>query len=158
MAKRRSDAERRIRQSQRLGRTLRLLCLIQERNSSWNLDSLAQELSCSRKTIQRDLQVLEAAGIPYFYDEVGCCYRVRPDFRMKLLDAPSGQSKGVEADPPSGPEDKPQSPLMVAEISQELAQRLLSEAERLVQTLGQLCQALRPSSQSSLKDPPSEAK
>src|SRR5438270_456404 len=61
MSKERSEADRRARQSQRIGRALRLLCLIQERHGRWDLPSLARELGCSTKTIQRDLLALEEA-------------------------------------------------------------------------------------------------
>jgi len=63
MAKRRSDADRRSRQVQRLGRVLRVLRLIQERHGRWDLTSLARELGCSTKTVQRDLLALEEAQI-----------------------------------------------------------------------------------------------
>ncbi len=92
MTKRRSDSERRVRQNQRLGRTLKLLCLIQERGGRWNLDSLARELNCSKKTVQRDLLALEAAGIPYYDDDEACCYKVRRDFRLSFLDDASNRS------------------------------------------------------------------
>ena len=60
--------------------------------------------------------------------------------------------EGVEADPPPGLGGQASVPLDGGrDLAGDSAQRLLSEAERLVQTLGQLCQALRPSSQSSLK-------
>jgi predicted DNA-binding transcriptional regulator YafY len=158
MAKSRSDAERRVRQSQRLGRTLRLLCLIQERHSSWNLDSLAQELSCSRKTIQRDLQVLESAGVPYFYDEVACCYRVRPDFRLPILETSQARSSDAAGEVSTMSAEQSETPLMLAELSQETAERLLSQAERLINTLSKLCQTLRQSGQSSSGDSRSKAK
>lgn len=59
MAKRRSEADRRSRQAQRLGRALRVLRLIQERHGRWDLPALARELGCSIRTVQRDLLGLE---------------------------------------------------------------------------------------------------
>src|SRR3954453_7109677 len=99
MAKRCSEADRRARQSQRIGRALRLLCLIQDRHGRWDLQALARELGCSTKTIQRDLLALEDAHIPFFYDKQRCCYRIRPDFRLSILDDPPDRPQGkvVEA-------------------------------------------------------------
>ncbi len=148
MTKRRSEADRRARQSQRIGRALRVLCLIQERNGRWNLDSLARELNCSRKTIQRDLAVLEEAGIPYFYDDHDCCYRIRPDFRLSILDRPPGKAAAVNVDDSDAGGPKPPTPEELAERSTESAERILSETQRLVDALIQLrnslCRSGRP--------------
>ena len=139
MDQRGSDSDRRARQGRRLGRTLRLLCLIQGRGR-WNLRSLAAELECSTKTVQRDLLVLEAARVPFFYDERLCCYRVRPDFRLPFAETPAGQDgQATTADADTLP-----TPGELAGSSRDSAERLLAEAERLVGTLGQLCQSLRP--------------
>jgi len=99
MAKRSPDSDRRARQSQRLGRTLRVLCLIQGRGH-WNLNSLAAELGCSKKTVQRDLLALEAAGIPFYYDERRCCYKIRPDFQLPIIGDPAKQPPGDSATAP----------------------------------------------------------
>jgi predicted DNA-binding transcriptional regulator YafY len=69
MAKSRSEGDRRARQIQRLGRVLKVLRLIQDRHGRWDLPSLARELGCSTKTVQRDLLALEEARIPFFYDK-----------------------------------------------------------------------------------------
>lgn len=135
-----SDSDRRARQSQRLGRTLRLLCLIQGRGR-WNLNSLAAELKCSKKTVQRDLLTLEAAQVPFFYDEQRCCYRVRSDFHLPFADATAGREDRASTADAGGPP----TPEGLAETSRESAEHLLAEVERLIKTLGQLCQALRRS-------------
>lgn len=49
--------------SNRISRLLRLINLLQTR-TGWNPNSLAQELGVSTRTLFRDLNVLEASGIP----------------------------------------------------------------------------------------------
>ena len=65
----------------RIARVLRVLELIQSRGR-WNMKAIVQELEYSERTIYRDLQLLELAGIPWFFDEHEQCYRVRPDCRF----------------------------------------------------------------------------
>lgn len=81
---RRPDSDRRLRQAARLARILRVLELIQGRGRYDNAE-LARELECSPRTIFRDMNVLELAGIPWYYDESGHSYRVRADFRFPAL-------------------------------------------------------------------------
>ena len=146
MAKRRSEADRRSRQVQRLGRVLRVLRLIQERHGRWDLPSLARELGCSTKTVQRDLLALEDAQIPFYYDKRRCCYAISPGFRLSILDdAPTAtDAGGADARPMAG--SKAMNPVELAESSREQAERLLSDAERLIEALGLLCQSLRQAS------------
>ncbi len=143
MAKSRSDGDRRVRQSQRIGRALRLLCLIQERHGRWDLPSLARELGCSTKTVQRDLLALEDARIPFFFDKQRCCYAIRPGFRLSILGDPSAQATHDTST--TGRTTLTTTDL--AESSREHAERLLLEAERLIESLGQLCRSLRQPSQ-----------
>jgi hypothetical protein len=143
MTKRRSEADRRARQSQRIGRALRLLCLIQDRHGRWDLQSLARELGCSTKTVQRDLLALEDAKIPFFYDKQTCCYRIRPGFRLSFLDDPSNRPPGQKEEVQDPESQKPLTPVKLAEWSRESAERLLSEAEALIDKLSQLCRSLR---------------
>lgn len=152
MSRERSEADRRARQSQRIGRALRLLCLIQERHGRWDLASLARELGCSTKTIQRDLTALEEARIPFYFDKQRSCYRVRPDFRLSILDA-RGSKSGREAAGKGDP-GREEAPVGLAELSREHAERLLSEAERLVDALDHLCRSLRRSSRPRGSDAP----
>ncbi len=153
MAKRRSEADRRSRQVQRLGRVLRVLRLIQERHGRWDLPSLARELGCSTKTVQRDLLALEDAQIPFFYDKQRCCYAIHPGFRLSILDPPGD---GTVEDVPGGSSTpvtpQPTDSIELAESSRDQAERLLAEAERLIESLGRLCQSLRAS------NPPNSAK
>jgi predicted DNA-binding transcriptional regulator YafY len=89
----RSDADRRARQSVRLARVLRLLELIQGR-SYWNARTIAGELECSERTVFRDLQVLSVASVPWYFDQQGQCYRVRPDFRFPVLNLTDAEVLG----------------------------------------------------------------
>ncbi len=80
---RRPDRDRRVRQNARIARVLRVLNLI--RSGGWNATGLAQELECSERTVYRDLEVLQFAGIPWFFNERSECYEVRPDFQFPTL-------------------------------------------------------------------------
>ena len=62
------DAERRLRQADRLARVLRVLQLIQGRGR-WDTKAIAQEIECSERTVYRDLAVLELAGVPWTYEK-----------------------------------------------------------------------------------------
>jgi predicted DNA-binding transcriptional regulator YafY len=125
-----------------VARVLRVLCLIQERRG-WNLDTLAAELECSKRTVQRDLDVLEACGIPWFYDEQTCCYRVREGYRFPGMAAssPAITPRAQE------PETTSLTPAELGQISMDSAERLLEEAQRLIRTLNRLCQTLRSEGQ-----------
>ena len=79
----RPDRDRRVRQSERIARVLRTLSLIQSRGR-WNLRSIAEELSVSERTVRRDFEVLEFAGVAWFKDAEHC-YRLRSDFRFPTL-------------------------------------------------------------------------
>lgn len=147
MAKRRSEADRRSRQAQRLGRVLRVLRLIQERHGRWDLPSLAGELGCSTKTIQRDLLALEDAQIPFYYDKQRCCYAIRPGFRLSILDNAPAHTEPADAGARRAVVAKSRSPVELAESSRDQAERLLADAERLIEALGLLCQSLRRAGQ-----------
>lgn len=91
MKKKRTDAERRLRQCERLSRLLRVLRLILG-PGRWDADALAKELECSPRTIHRDLQTLSMAGVPWYYDAATESYRVRPGFRFPSLDTESAKA------------------------------------------------------------------
>ncbi|GAB4195180.1 MAG: transcriptional regulator [Phycisphaeraceae bacterium] len=65
----------------RIHRLLRILTLIQA-ETGWNAKRLADECGTTERTIYRDFEMLEGAGIPYYYDEQTKGYRVRRDFFM----------------------------------------------------------------------------
>jgi predicted DNA-binding transcriptional regulator YafY len=127
-----------MRQNARIARVLRVLELIQSRGR-WNANAMAQELEYSERTIYRDLQVLELAGIPWFFDEHEQCYRVRPDCRFPVLnltdDELVGQAiatvatkaKGLDIGSGASPTTR-----KLAAKSVESAQTILADAERLI--------------------------
>ena len=51
----------------------------------YGVKEIATELECSERTIFRDLNVLELAGVPWFYDEEGQRYRVRPGYNFPAM-------------------------------------------------------------------------
>ena len=63
----------------RIYRLLRLITILQG-NRRYTADELAQELEVSRRTIFRDLNMLEMAHIPYYYDEDAGGYRISGSF------------------------------------------------------------------------------
>ena len=81
---RRPDSDRRLRQAGRFARILRVLEMIQGR-AAYGVKEIAAELECSERTIFRDLNVLELAGVPWFYDEEGQRYRVRPGYNFPAM-------------------------------------------------------------------------
>lgn len=85
MAKRRTDADRRARQCERLSRVLRVLQILQGEDRC-TVQTIAQELECSERTVYRDLQTLSMAGVPHYFDEKSQTYRLRPGFRRFQFD------------------------------------------------------------------------
>ena len=81
----RTDAERRARQCERLARGLRTLRCISG-PGRWDVQALSEELECSPRTVQRILQTLSMAGVPFRYDAELRAYRVPSGFRFPGLD------------------------------------------------------------------------
>ena len=78
---RRTDAERRVRQGERLSRLLRVLhCIMGP--GRWDADALASELEVSPRTIHRIMQSLSMANVPWFFCKEEGCYRVRSGYRL----------------------------------------------------------------------------
>ncbi|HEV7223174.1 MAG TPA: HTH domain-containing protein, partial [Pirellulales bacterium] len=119
-----------------------MLELIQGK-ARWGAKEVARELECSERTVYRDLQVLGMAGVPWYFDEAGKCYRVRDHFRFPVValsnDELIGQavataiasSDGFNA----GGGAKPTTRKLLASSSTEAA-KLLQDASRLIQVLG----------------------
>ena len=63
----------------RVYRLLRLVTLLQSRRS-YTADDLAEELAVSRRTVFRDLNMLEMARIPYYFDDETHGYRISGHF------------------------------------------------------------------------------
>jgi len=79
----RSEEDRRAKQADRLAKVMRIQEFLLGRGK-WNMRDLATELECSPKTISRYLNVLEMAGVPWYYDSHEKCYRVRPGFKFSV--------------------------------------------------------------------------
>ena len=139
MAKKRTDAERRVRQSDRLARILRLLQLIQG-PGNWNAQSIAQKLDCSERTVYRDLQTLSAAGVPWYFDDFSQSYRIREGYRGHLLKIPTKPDPEPQSVPGESPRDD--DPRSIAMLAREAAQRLLIEAQGVIQALDRLSEAI----------------
>ncbi len=141
MKRKRSDAERRARQSMRLARLLRLLQLIQGRGN-WNVKTITAELGCSERTLFRDRQVLSVAGVPWYFDQQQQCYRVRPDFRFPVLNLTEAEVLGQAvattlADATGlniGAGARPTTEKL-ASLSTDTVQRILADASQLVTVL-----------------------
>ena len=132
MAKKRTDAERRLRQSDRLARVLRVLQLIQS-PGPWTAQSIAQELECSERTVYRDLQTLSAAGVPWYFDDLSQSYRIRDGYKgpfPNLQPKPRNEAQGHQTDLRAGDDAR-----SIASLAKEAAQRLLTEAEGVVRGL-----------------------
>ncbi len=127
--KQRTDAERRIRQCERLSHLLRTLHLIMGKGR-WDADGLAEELECSRRTVYRLLQTLSMAGVPWFFDKSCRAYRVRPGFKFPVIE-PS-----TSTDPPLRDSTGELEPLV---------EKLISDGEAFAATLRQLLDTLRRS-------------
>lgn len=135
MAKKRTDADRRVRQSDRLARVLRVLQLIQG-TGPWTAPSIAKELECSERTVYRDLQTLAVAGIPWYFDDYQQSYRLRDGYKgifPNLQTKPKAENQGH----PSAEDAR-----SIAALARETAQRLLVEAEGVVQALDRLSKAI----------------
>lgn len=77
----------------RLHRVLKLLTILQG-GTRLSADDLAAQLGVSRRTLFRDLKMLEAAGIPY-YHENGVGYRVSPSFFLPPVNLKVTEALGL---------------------------------------------------------------
>ena len=69
-----------------LGRHLRLLQLLESRSSGLDVEELMEELGTGRRTLYRDLELLQENGYPLLAERVGrrARWRIDPDFRHRL--------------------------------------------------------------------------
>jgi predicted DNA-binding transcriptional regulator YafY len=125
--KQRSDADRRVRQCERLGRLLRLLHLIMGKGR-WDASTLAEELECSRRTVYRLLQTLSMAGVPWYFDESSRAYRVRPGFKFSLVE--KEDASAVRSDTPQNALDSS-------------IQKIVNDTEQLIVSLRQFLDVLQ---------------
>lgn len=76
----------------RIHRVLRLITLMQS-ESTLTAESLADELGVSRRTLFRDLNLLEAAGIPYYNEGEG--YRIANSFFLPPVNLKVTEAMGL---------------------------------------------------------------
>lgn len=126
MARQRPDADRRVRQCERMARVIRLLRLLLG-HGRWNAEALARELDCSVRTLFRDLNVLTTAGVPITFDRQSECYCVPDTYRFPRIDRLAPTPPGEEA---------------FREL-RSTARRLIADGEKLLTQLRQLCDALQ---------------
>jgi len=138
---RRPDSERRLRQASRLARILRVLEMIQGR-TRYGPKEIAAEVEVSERTIFRDLNVLELAGVPWYYDEGDRRYRVRPGYNFPAMNLADddliGQaSAAVITSAPGLDVTRGAAPATrkLRANSREQAARLLEDVERITAVL-----------------------
>lgn len=136
----RPDADRRVRQADRLARLFRVLERIQGR-SRWTAKNLAAEEECSERTIFRALGSLELAGVPWYFDEAERCYRVRPDYRFPALNLTTPELVDqVTASAVAAAASGSRSPLATNKklkaTASEDTSNLLKDAEKLISVIG----------------------
>lgn len=137
----RPDSDRRLRQADRLARVMRMLQLLLSR-SRWNARDIAAEQECSERTVYRDRQVLQLAGIPVDHDQNDRCYRIRQDFRFPSLSVTEDEAlgQGTAASITAGPGMDINSgarPVTrkLAAVAKEGVAQVLADAEELVSVL-----------------------
>lgn len=141
MPKKRPDAERRLRQSFRFGRLIKLLIQLQQERPR-KIGDLARTLECSERTVFRDLQVLELAGVPWLFDRSFQGYQLQPGWQFPALqltpDEVVGQALAtVITNSPGfrvGTGAKATSEKLAGTLSQE-SKKLLADAGQLMAVL-----------------------
>ena len=78
----------------RIYRLLRLITLLQQ-GRSYTANELAEELGVSRRTVFRDLNMLEMAHIPYYFDEQRSGYRINHRFFLPPVNLTLGEALAV---------------------------------------------------------------
>jgi len=90
----------------RVHRLLRVLLLIQS-EPGWNARRLALECRVTERTIYRDLEELEGAGVPWYFEQATDGYRVRKDFYLQPLQLTPEEMHALELLLREAPDDEP---------------------------------------------------
>lgn len=123
----RSDADRRVRQCERLARLMQVLYLISGRGR-WDAAALAEELECSKRTVHRFLQTLSMAGVPWYFDEKIRAYKVRPGYKFPMLEVKAPQEETEQKS---------------SEEMNATAKKLLHDGEAFAESLNEFLDALK---------------
>ncbi|MGC9455797.1 MAG: helix-turn-helix transcriptional regulator [Phycisphaerae bacterium] len=78
----------------RIYRLLRLITMLQSGRSR-SARELAEELEVSRRTVFRDLNVLEMAHVPYYYDQATGGYRINDHFFLPAVNLTLSEALAV---------------------------------------------------------------
>lgn len=78
----------------RIYRILRLITLLQSRRG-YSVDELAEDLEVSRRTVFRDLNMLEMAHIPYYHDPAGGGYHISRHFFLPPINLTLPESLAI---------------------------------------------------------------
>lgn len=109
--------------SGRVHRLLRLITLLQS-GRSFGVPQLMAELGVSRRTLFRDLKMLEAAGVPYYHDrETG--YHIRESFFLPPVNLTVPETLGLML----------MGRFAAAQVDKPLASSALSAIYKLVSTV-----------------------
>lgn len=137
-----SDADRRINQADRLVRSMKILDLIKGRGR-WNASELAKEFQCSQRTIYRHMTVLRLAAVPWYYDETQKCYRVEEFFQFPVLNLDQDEILGLGVSSAISSAAGLDVAVGKGTLSEKWAMRtskekaqLLTEAQQLISVLG----------------------
>ena len=138
----RSDADRRLRQADRLARVMRVLELVSGRGR-WSATAIAQELECNERTVYRYIDALQLAGVGVYFDPDGRCYRVRSGFSFPTLELSTdellGQVTAVAIASAPGitvGKGAKRTLAKIGEVTSDPEQRsVLADAERLIHVL-----------------------
>lgn len=81
-------------QVSRIYRLLRLITMLQS-GRSYSARELAEQLEVSRRTVFRDLNVLEMAHVPYYYDQESGGYRISEHFFLPAVNLTLSEALAV---------------------------------------------------------------
>lgn len=131
----------------RIHRLLKIIALIQG-ETGWTPARLAAECGTTERTIYRDLQMIEGAGIPYFYDEPSKGYRIRRDFFMPPIQLALDESLALVAlaEQVGGREQIPFTKAAARAITKIRGQLPVAMRDELDQIQGQIEIQLSPAS------------